>query len=538
MDNLESNDLGFGNVEALPGFTTDLDNHAPDSSQCSSGMSVFISGQPLHSHGIFDSTEFSANDSLDIHDFSTVSVTSMGSQLGLGSLQNEMSALFGISPNSFVNFQSSSLLPPQSDLPLSVPSLVNRMPVYPFLQRNGMHSLLSSADCGIAISLGSSPLSIPGFSLPGNLNNDNSHFPIHSPFSLPYVPNTNLILGSEDIKHSAPTTTFYNSLSTISNIHMSSSGIKNEVVDDTWAKDNDDRLNFSDFLNLSKTGTNADYKMEENGEEIEQSCSTVYLNRTDDNLKQKSTDSEQSSLPELKHIVQSSLKQVGSVKSHKNTCSEKESEGSFNGMATTGLANCSLASFPCGSSSFTFVDGSHDKNNILVMQEAGGRTDTKTGEYLSVNCESNITDDMQETLTSNLFKKMPKLELGSPMTLFPSEETDNVLQLEADSFSGNGGDETLDPMSEVGMPSGLFWKDKLDINIHIEDNQCVMIDGQKRWCCALCPKMYSTKHNLITHILGHKGIKPHYCTVCGKFFKQVSLLKLILTIIDFFTILC
>ena len=63
------------------------------------------------------------------------------------------------------------------------------------------------------------------------------------------------------------------------------------------------------------------------------------------------------------------------------------------------------------------------------------------------------------------------------------------------------------------------------INVHIEERQCVLVNGQRRWKCLLCPKVYSTKHNLVTHILGHSGIKPHSCPVCGKLFKQSSHLQ-------------
>jgi len=64
--------------------------------------------------------------------------------------------------------------------------------------------------------------------------------------------------------------------------------------------------------------------------------------------------------------------------------------------------------------------------------------------------------------------------------------------------------------------------DRLDINIRIEDDQYVDSGDSKRWKCKLCDKSYTTKHNLVTHILDHSGIKPHLCLVCGKYFKQLS----------------
>jgi hypothetical protein len=65
-------------------------------------------------------------------------------------------------------------------------------------------------------------------------------------------------------------------------------------------------------------------------------------------------------------------------------------------------------------------------------------------------------------------------------------------------------------------------KDRLEINIRIDDSQLVQHGDQKRWQCQLCEKSYTTKHNLVTHILDHNGIKPHLCMVCGKYFKQLS----------------
>lgn len=65
-------------------------------------------------------------------------------------------------------------------------------------------------------------------------------------------------------------------------------------------------------------------------------------------------------------------------------------------------------------------------------------------------------------------------------------------------------------------------KDRLEINIRIDDSQLVQHGDQKRWQCHLCEKSYTTKHNLVTHILDHNGIKPHLCMVCNKYFKQLS----------------
>ncbi|XP_069483610.1 zinc finger protein 366 [Ambystoma mexicanum] len=65
--------------------------------------------------------------------------------------------------------------------------------------------------------------------------------------------------------------------------------------------------------------------------------------------------------------------------------------------------------------------------------------------------------------------------------------------------------------------------ERVDVNIKIDDSYYVDVGGdQKRWKCTMCEKSYTSKYNLVTHILGHSGIKPHACTRCGKLFKQLS----------------
>uniref|UniRef100_A0A8C3NBC7 Uncharacterized protein n=1 Tax=Geospiza parvula TaxID=87175 RepID=A0A8C3NBC7_GEOPR len=68
--------------------------------------------------------------------------------------------------------------------------------------------------------------------------------------------------------------------------------------------------------------------------------------------------------------------------------------------------------------------------------------------------------------------------------------------------------------------------DRLDINVQIDDSYLVEAgDRQKRWQCRMCEKSYTSKYNLVTHILGHNGIKPHSCPHCNKLFKQPSHLQ-------------
>uniref|UniRef100_A0A3P9HSW4 Zinc finger protein 710 n=1 Tax=Oryzias latipes TaxID=8090 RepID=A0A3P9HSW4_ORYLA len=65
--------------------------------------------------------------------------------------------------------------------------------------------------------------------------------------------------------------------------------------------------------------------------------------------------------------------------------------------------------------------------------------------------------------------------------------------------------------------------EKLGLSVHVDDSYYVDVGGdQKRWKCRMCEKSYTSKYNLVTHILGHNGIKPHGCHLCGKLFKQLS----------------
>ncbi|XP_008284847.1 zinc finger protein 366 [Stegastes partitus] len=75
-----------------------------------------------------------------------------------------------------------------------------------------------------------------------------------------------------------------------------------------------------------------------------------------------------------------------------------------------------------------------------------------------------------------------------------------------------------------GAPrGGTTSAEKLGLNVHVDDSYYVDVGGdQKRWKCRMCEKSYTSKYNLVTHILGHNGIKPHGCHLCGKLFKQLS----------------
>ncbi|XP_018619290.1 zinc finger protein 710 isoform X1 [Scleropages formosus] len=81
-------------------------------------------------------------------------------------------------------------------------------------------------------------------------------------------------------------------------------------------------------------------------------------------------------------------------------------------------------------------------------------------------------------------------------------------------------------MESEGQQGRRMQMDRLDINVQIDESYCVDVgEGLKRWKCRMCEKSYTSKYNLVTHILGHNGIKPHECLHCGKLFKQPSHLQ-------------
>ncbi|GFR69224.1 zinc finger protein 366 [Elysia marginata] len=65
-------------------------------------------------------------------------------------------------------------------------------------------------------------------------------------------------------------------------------------------------------------------------------------------------------------------------------------------------------------------------------------------------------------------------------------------------------------------------QERMEVSVRIDDTQYIQVGNSKRWQCNECDKSYTTKHNLVMHVLDHSGIKPHLCLKCGKYFKQLS----------------
>ncbi|XP_061621713.1 zinc finger protein 710-like [Phyllopteryx taeniolatus] len=121
-------------------------------------------------------------------------------------------------------------------------------------------------------------------------------------------------------------------------------------------------------------------------------------------------------------------------------------------------------------------------------------------------------------------------EVGSydsgEMSMGPEYEDGSQNMMWTDGNGGGGGQHQQPQPPQPPRRHGGRRVDRLDINIQIDESYCVDVgDGLKRWKCRMCDKSYTSKYNLVTHILGHNGIKPHACPHCGKLFKQPSHLQ-------------
>ncbi|XP_018413737.1 PREDICTED: zinc finger protein 366 [Nanorana parkeri] len=137
----------------------------------------------------------------------------------------------------------------------------------------------------------------------------------------------------------------------------------------------------------------------------------------------------------------------------------------------------------------------------------------------------------QESLRTNvmwppgplyLHPSYPVFHKHYPETMFPFQVPTQSLHMchsldtglpDKDAINITQTDESEDSKQKV---------ERVDVNIQIDESFYVEVGDQKRWKCPMCEKSYTSKYNLVTHILGHSGIKPHACARCGKLFKQLS----------------
>ncbi|XP_013407131.1 zinc finger protein 366 isoform X1 [Lingula anatina] len=144
-------------------------------------------------------------------------------------------------------------------------------------------------------------------------------------------------------------------------------------------------------------------------------------------------------------------------------------------------------------------------------QEEVNQEDEKTQSSETKN-PSQIQEPANDSSDSMVIKKSPTKILKP----FKKREAHYKRKL-----SSSEQKEQEDELDDLMVMSSLPI-DRMEVNVQISDDQLVTMGDQKRWKCNMCEKTYTTKHNLVTHVLGHNGIKPHCCLVCGRLFKQLS----------------
>uniref|UniRef100_A0A8K9XW15 Zinc finger protein 366 n=1 Tax=Oncorhynchus mykiss TaxID=8022 RepID=A0A8K9XW15_ONCMY len=185
----------------------------------------------------------------------------------------------------------------------------------------------------------------------------------------------------------------------------------------------------------------------------------------------------------------------------------------------------SLPPRPCLPPSPMPIQGMIDLSRLQLHHRAMSRYETTMGLPLQVK---------QEPLSpSPLWPPSPLLHhhpsplffppLHPSLLHFPFFMPGPIMHLSPGAFYPGEAPRPSRRSPDRGPRGGMTSAEKLGLNIHIDDSYHVDVGGnQKRWKCRTCEKSYTSKYNLVTHILGHSGIKPHSCHLCGNRFKQLS----------------
>ncbi|XP_069601473.1 zinc finger protein 366 [Ranitomeya imitator] len=139
-----------------------------------------------------------------------------------------------------------------------------------------------------------------------------------------------------------------------------------------------------------------------------------------------------------------------------------------------------------------------------------------------LNQEPIRTSAMWPTGSLCLHPSYPLFHKNYPGIVFPFHVPTQTMHEHQASDTGRPADDALDKRQIKGHEDKKQKVERVDVNVQIDESFYVEVGDHKRWKCPMCEKSYTSKYNLVTHILGHSGIKPHACSRCGKFFKQLS----------------
>lgn len=135
----------------------------------------------------------------------------------------------------------------------------------------------------------------------------------------------------------------------------------------------------------------------------------------------------------------------------------------------------------------------------------------------SANADPNSSARMDAN--PNLDASMNSNPSGSGMGSEPSLNSSLDASLEAKHMPETGMDDgNVMPYEEGEEEDGNPPPNLFDT----KSSNPILVRGSWQWMCNQCPKSYTSKSNLIAHLLDHCGIKPHMCLACGKSFKQVA----------------
>jgi hypothetical protein len=492
MDHVDSHAVAFGCVDQLQRYSNVIDiraaSHsmsvAPNSSvsltDCNPGSTC---GHMMLGTGSVGSCDPVAT----MHDFSMASA-SCNVPLGLGPFHS------GSGDLSSMLVLSSGLQPASGTF--GQPHVNPSPSMYPYLPAGGMQSFLQAA----------SPAQFPfqNFSsirgsFTGGLNSTTARaFSCFRPMS---VGEQNLLLTNTESAHShvsnysQPTTALFADVTSSTNLDnvKRQTSVAGRLLVNSGLSVDQTVLNISTFLNLPTCATPA-ASAEQSSENI--GCETRADTMTSIGLT-------------------SSASIVGDDHSSSGSPMDKFSPNSRRRRfpAKTCRVNGSCSGLPSSSGSTAF-EASRD---CIVNQNVA--TSNVTTLVVSSVCTDNVDDDRMcldpFVFSANVSNGITAPDYNAHKSLLHGSDFSRDL----DSLDG-ADDVKVDLLVlPENMPSDGNCSVTSDVNI--EDHQCVMVDGVRRWRCLECPKVYSTKHNLVTHTLGHRGIKPHRCLTCGKYFKQV-----------------